>query len=169
MIREPKKVCSGPCRTLKPLEEFPIKGGLKKDGTLRRYPYCKKCHSTYQRTQSLHLLFRLTPAEYERILAHQGGTCAICQQPPKKRRLAVDHDHKTGLVRGLVCSFCNRAMGLFQDDMDRFKRVIDFMTSPPATVVLGAPRYGLKGRVSNKRSTMKRMNRDLFDRPKRTP
>ena len=46
--------------------------------------------------------------DYALLLAMQGGGCAICGQPPKSRRLHVDHDHKTGRVRGLLCFVCNR-------------------------------------------------------------
>jgi hypothetical protein len=38
----------------------------------------------------------------------EGGVCAICGRPPKTRKLHVDHDHKTGKVRGLLCYTCNR-------------------------------------------------------------
>lgn len=48
--------------------------------------------------------------EYERRLQEQGGVCAVCDQPPKKYRLSVDHDHVTGKVRGLLCNNCNRAL-----------------------------------------------------------
>ncbi len=48
--------------------------------------------------------------EYARLFAKQGGGCAICGNPPKTRRLDVDHDHKTGRVRGLLCHRCNRAL-----------------------------------------------------------
>jgi hypothetical protein len=47
-------------------------------------------------------------AAYEARLAAQGGVCAICGRPPKTRRLDVDHEHKTGAVRGLLCHRCNR-------------------------------------------------------------
>jgi hypothetical protein len=50
----------------------------------------------------------ITPEEYDERLAKQGGVCAICLKPPKKLRLAVDHDHVSGLVRGLLCHRCNR-------------------------------------------------------------
>jgi hypothetical protein len=50
----------------------------------------------------------LTQADYDRLLAAQGGVCAICERPPKTRRLHVDHDHKSGKVRGLLCFTCNR-------------------------------------------------------------
>lgn len=47
-------------------------------------------------------------AEYEYRLKAQGGVCAICSKPPKRRRLCVDHNHRTGKVRGLLCDLCNR-------------------------------------------------------------
>lgn len=52
----------------------------------------------------------ITEADYNAMLAAQGGGCAICGNPPKTRRLHVDHDHKTGRVRGLLCFRCNRAL-----------------------------------------------------------
>ncbi len=52
----------------------------------------------------------VTDDQYERLLAAQGGHCALCPSTPKTRRLAVDHDHKTGKVRGLLCHRCNRFM-----------------------------------------------------------
>lgn len=50
---------------------------------------------------------KLTVDDYDLLLKRQGGVCAICGKPPKKTRLAVDHDHKTGKVRGLLCFYCN--------------------------------------------------------------
>jgi hypothetical protein len=52
----------------------------------------------------------LSVEEYDAMLKAQGGGCAICGNPPKTRRLDVDHDHKTGKVRGLLCHRCNRAL-----------------------------------------------------------
>ena len=52
----------------------------------------------------------LAPGEYETLLEGQGGGCAICGATPKTRRLHVDHDHKTGQVRGLLCFRCNNAL-----------------------------------------------------------
>jgi len=55
---------------------------------------------------------------YDAVLAQQGGGCAICGQPPKPggHRLAVDHDHVTGTVRGLLCRFCNQMLGYSRDN-----------------------------------------------------
>lgn len=61
----------------------------------------------------------LTVADYDRMLAEQGGRCAICgaDRPGAGRtgRWPVDHDHVTGRVRGLLCHPCNRAIGLLRD------------------------------------------------------
>ena len=51
--------------------------------------------------------YGLTEGEYAAILAAQDGRCAICTRRPRSRRLAVDHDHETGKVRGLLCYTCN--------------------------------------------------------------
>lgn len=52
--------------------------------------------------------YGITPRQYARMLEMQGGRCAICRKRPKTRRLAVDHDHQTKRVRGLLCMRCNR-------------------------------------------------------------
>jgi len=51
--------------------------------------------------------YGITQGEYDTILRNQGGKCGVCQRKPKKN-LAVDHNHKTGKVRGLLCYFCNK-------------------------------------------------------------
>ena len=69
------------------------------------------------------LLWRygIRPEDYERLLDEQGGTCAACGEPEtyqrngKTVRLSVDHCHETGLVRGLLCGRCNRALGILRD------------------------------------------------------
>lgn len=48
--------------------------------------------------------------QYARLLAAQGGHCALCPNGPKTRRLHVDHEHFTGRVRGLLCHRCNRVL-----------------------------------------------------------
>jgi hypothetical protein len=54
-------------------------------------------------------------AEYARLLAAQGGHCALCPNTPKTRRLHVDHDHATGKVRGLLCYVCNKYLPASRD------------------------------------------------------
>jgi len=55
--------------------------------------------------------FGLTPPEYESLLKRQNGVCDICKRPPNGTRLAVDHDHETGQVRGLLHKGCNLGIG----------------------------------------------------------
>ena len=62
--------------------------------------------------------YGLTVADYDRMLAEQGGGCAICGSTEGGRgdaHLVVDHDHTTGKVRGLLCHACNTGIGLFND------------------------------------------------------
>lgn len=119
---------------------------------------CEEC-SQKNRARSLDKLYRITQQEYERILEYQHGLCFICGHPPKKKRLAVDHNHKTGLIRGLLCAGCNVALGKFRDDPDRIRKAMAYVDAPPATIVLGAPRYGIVGRINNSAKTMKRLQR----------
>lgn len=67
----------------------------------------------------------LRPAQYARMLRDQGGTCAICpareSKPGAGNRLAVDHDHRTGKIRGLLCAIHNRVLGLCEDNPRQFE------------------------------------------------
>ena len=66
----------------------------------------------------------------------QGGLCAICRRASgKTRRLSVDHDHKTGLVRGLVCRPCNDFLGWIMDDPEAGRRLYQYLTNPPAKML----------------------------------
>lgn len=73
-------------------------------------------------------MYGLTPEDYYSLLDKQGGACAICRGQCKTgKKLAVDHDHETGKVRGLLCTRCNVALGMFQDDMDRMAKAIAYL------------------------------------------
>lgn len=82
--------------------------------------------------------YGITEAEYDAILAVQGGRCFICRRATgARRRLAVDHDHATGEVRGLLCKPCNRdVLGHLRDDVGALERAIEYLTNPPARRVL---------------------------------
>lgn len=77
-----------------------------------------------------HLLrqYAMTPADYDRLFEEQRGVCAICGRPPKNNLLAVDHDHITGRVRGLLCAPCNRHLGWY--DLNK-RQVAAYLTSGP--------------------------------------
>jgi transcription elongation factor Elf1 len=70
--------------------------------------------------------YGLTLKEYERMAKKQKGLCAICFGK-SVRALAVDHHHKTGQVRGLLCGSCNAALGLAKENVDVLSRCIDYL------------------------------------------
>jgi hypothetical protein len=104
-----------------------------------------------RRDQYLRRTYNLTEAEYEKMLDHQGGRCYICQKPPKNVRLAVDHDHFTGQVRGLLCWQCNSLLAKARDDDLVLGRASIYLVSPPAVAALGRAVYGKVGSIKKKR------------------
>ena len=71
--------------------------------------------------------FGITLEEYQRLFDLQLGGCAICKQPEKDQNLAVDHDHVTGRVRGLLCRKCNIALGMLKEDEDIIWNLLDYL------------------------------------------
>jgi hypothetical protein len=126
------KRCSD-CKIAKEAEAF----GILKEKYLQSV--CKECMRERSRNMStaekerrhnrrVQRKYGLTPQEYAELLFLQGGACAICRGGNKDdRRLAVDHDHKTGKVRGLLCNNCNRAIGLLQDDLGVIMNLVSYM------------------------------------------
>lgn len=83
-----------------------------------RYRNLDKVRQKAKRVR-LRLDFGLSIEQYEMMLDAQNGVCAICKQPETSRGfqfLSVDHSHRTGEIRGLLCNKCNLALGLMQDD-----------------------------------------------------
>lgn len=78
----------------------------------KHYQKNRKKHARVGRENHLRRKFGITSAQYQAVLERQFGCCAICRQPPGERNLAVDHDHDSGAVRGLLCDRCNRLIGL---------------------------------------------------------
>jgi hypothetical protein len=69
------------------------------------------------RAARLMRLYGITLKQYDDLLDKQLGLCAICDRKPGGRRLDVDHDHRTGEIRGLLCHLCNRALGMFRGEL----------------------------------------------------
>ena len=80
-----------------------------------------------RRRAALRYKYGLTPEQYESMRDAQSGRCAICDEAPQ-RTLAVDHDHVTGKVRGLLCARCNLGIGYFRDDERILSAAITYLT-----------------------------------------
>jgi hypothetical protein len=79
-------------------------------------------------------MYGISLAEYEKLLADQDGGCAVCGQKDEWFNLAVDHCHGTRKVRGLLCSQCNRGIGLFRDKPDLLERAARYLRFPTRLV-----------------------------------
>jgi hypothetical protein len=120
-----------------PLTAF-YKDPRKKDGMRGECKECFKAHRklrhsanpTKYRPSYLKRKYKLTPQQYDLMLSQQGGSCAICgrKQSEFKSRFAVDHNHATVKVRGLLCSDCNIAIGLLQDNPLILTKAIEYLT-----------------------------------------
>lgn len=90
----------------------------------------KKKHSASTWNAHLKKNYGITAEEYNLLLEKQGGVCAICAEPcTSGKRLAVDHNHKTNIIRGLLCGKCNRGIGNFLDNTDLLLAAVEYLES----------------------------------------
>lgn len=98
---------------------------------------CKACVSMAAHARRLEAVYDIDAAEYERLHELQGRRCAICRNQSRTIRLAVDHDHKTGAVRGLLCKRCNHdLLGGGHDSVTVLWSAITYLLFPPAQIHL---------------------------------
>ena len=72
--------------------------------------------------------YGITTDDYNRMLTEQNNTCAICgDECVSGKKLAVDHNHDTGAVRGLLCCKCNRGLGIFNDQLDLLRSAVLYL------------------------------------------
>ena len=101
--------------------------------------HCKSCNTERsrlwkQKNKHKHYLnkirdkFKISETDYNILLAEQNNLCLICNKSEKDRRLSVDHCHKTGNIRGLLCRTCNLAIGYFNDDTTLLKNAIQYLS-----------------------------------------
>ncbi|WP_327377689.1 endonuclease VII domain-containing protein [Streptomyces sp. NBC_01216] len=114
----------------------------------------KVCASCRKRTRSasshearVQATYGLGPGEYATLFQEQGGRCAICRQT-RQQRLSVDHCHKSGLVRGLLCRRCNNqllAKGA-RDSPEILRSAAGYLDNPPAIRIIGKRYHKEDGR-----------------------
>lgn len=135
----------GTCQTVKPIADF-ARGKSQIDGL---QGFCRSCGRERQAkwrasnreksnwiAANCHRRKRLgiSKETYNQMLAAQNGVCAICKDvcitkttTGIQKSLAVDHDHNTGKVRGLLCARCNTAIGLLGDDPERLRVAVNYL------------------------------------------
>lgn len=147
------KICKGPCKKELPLEAFYKR--QYKNGSVGYRSYCTPCNNAYRdewrhknkewdnarnnqynKRNAMrirgHKLRKYWPgatweqanANYDTLLDKQGGTCAVCK---RHKRLAVDHCHGKGQVRGLLCGACNRGIGYLQDSVEVISSAVEYL------------------------------------------
>jgi len=129
------KRCSA-CREVKACEDF----YMRSSRTGARDYQCKTCRSAASKARNANpaqkLLSRdvsyrnkygIGVVEVEAMFARQSGCCAICKEPQRASRLHVDHDHKTGRIRALLCLKCNSMLGLCSERTEILKSAISYL------------------------------------------
>lgn len=118
------KKCAKPdCKEAnpQPLESFAYSGKHAD----RKQPWCKGC---YANNSQRHRRLNLSPEARDLLVSGQGNACASCGESFNNRRYHVDHDHSTGVIRGVLCAQCNMALGLLGDSPERISRLLDYTT-----------------------------------------
>ncbi len=120
------------CKQVKPIGDFHAPYQL----------YCRDCLNAKNRARyatgksyigrdnsyrkNLALRYGITLAQYDAMAEAQDGRCAICGEQPEKR-LRVDHDHATGVIRELLCNHCNVALAQARDNPDLLRAMIAYL------------------------------------------
>lgn len=90
----------------------------------------KECHEKNPPNWSvIHRKARygLTKEQIQELYAEQNGRCAICNKSEDTAKLVIDHDHETGVIRGLLCQPCNAGLGMFHDNKDNLLAAIAYL------------------------------------------
>lgn len=142
-IKQGSRVCTI-CNTRKPYKEF-RKDKYQQDGRMSRCKDCmvifraEKCKlrgaeatAVLERTYQLRRKYGLSLEQYDELLKKQEGSCAICgssdSRSTRTSNLFVDHCHTTGKIRGLLCHHCNIALGYMEDDIERLRKMIEYIS-----------------------------------------
>ena len=133
------------CNRCLPAGEFWRAVG-RRDGLQK---YCKRCLGAYNHAhkkadpkrvwaQGLRHRYGLTQEAFDALLAAQGNRCGVCGGPPvgPGKTYHVDHDHQSGRVRGLLCQYCNVALGAARDNVDHLRALIRYLECSDYTGII---------------------------------
>ena len=119
-ISKDKKRCSR-CKRILDLSDFG-KDCTRKDGVSA---VCTVCNSIKVRESRYKREYGITREQYQQMYENQKGKCFICSR--EYDVLCVDHNHKTGKVRSLLCKRCNYVLGTYEERIDLFQSFIDYI------------------------------------------
>lgn len=141
------KTCTK-CKETKELSKFGINRRKLKDGSYKEYirSYCNSCRVEYntnhfkkygyvrcktqQKDYKLRSKYNITLDDFNKQLELQNNKCAICESEFKKQlHIHVDHCHTTNVIRGLLCTYCNTALGSFKDNITTLNNAIIYLKS----------------------------------------
>ncbi len=100
-----------------------------KEYRIKSAPQRRARTKKWQEKNLLKSRYGISNEEWKRMFDAQCGQCALCgiHQSKTKKALHVDHCHKSNKVRGLLCSICNQALGMFKDDTVLMQRAIEYL------------------------------------------
>jgi len=143
---EGTQICKA-CEQELPLEAFSV-GERKKrwhPSTLKyRHGRCKPCMVQYVKQRKLCRMYGISLEDLNQMFVSQSGRCKLCNVEmhlggKKRNRACIDHDHATGIVRGLLCFFCNAGLGMFEENVETMERAILYVQGRlPGTLALPA-------------------------------
>lgn len=119
------KTCTK-CQRVLPISKFPLRRD-RGDGTRPR-SHCNDCHNAWQQTPTgaartrdarFARKYGITSARFDEMWAEQGGLCAVCGDLLTESNWHLDHNHRTGQVRKILCVNCNMGLGQFKDSSAR--------------------------------------------------
>lgn len=88
----------------------------------------------YNRKAKLKAVHGMTESDFQALLSQQDGKCAIClREPDDISRFHIDHDHKTGTRRGILCHYCNTAIGSLGEDRETIFRALAYLEKHACT------------------------------------
>lgn len=110
------------CKNALPLDDF--------NNNSARYGgkdvFCRDCRKELQKIYLRKIRYGVDNETYKEMLKAQDNKCAICKRV--RKRIVIDHDHKTGVVRGILCDGCNIMLGHLDDDVKFLKSAIDYLS-----------------------------------------
>ena len=106
-----------------------VKNWRKQNPEKRKIQLQKESKKDYNHNKHLKATYGITRVEYLKLFNDQDGKCQICgkHQLEFVKRLAVDHCHQTGKIRGLLCNNCNNILGYAKDNIDNLKNAIIYL------------------------------------------